>query len=169
MKLAERMARFAEADLYVVITEAFCEGRPALDVLDAVLEAGVRAVVDWNRTAKTQHEQFMHVGRSHVRNVAYSAREAFAVRDCRELEHVAELLRTPEDKDLMHVAFYTSDGDLLAAKTWPEGGAPPPAHVQPAREPASTSLLLLPTHQDWPRSMFISSAASRSIPGFGFL
>ena len=38
------MARFAEADLYVVITEAFCAGRPALDVLDAVLDAGVRLV-----------------------------------------------------------------------------------------------------------------------------
>lgn len=38
------MARFAETDLYVVITEAFCAGRPALDVLDACLEAGVRLV-----------------------------------------------------------------------------------------------------------------------------
>jgi thiamine-phosphate pyrophosphorylase len=44
MTHAERMARFAEADLYVVITEAFCGGRPALDVLDAVLDAGVRLV-----------------------------------------------------------------------------------------------------------------------------
>ena len=44
MGLAERMDRFREADLYVVITEAFCAGRPALDVLDAVLEAGVRLV-----------------------------------------------------------------------------------------------------------------------------
>ncbi len=40
----ERMARFHEADLYVVITEAFCGGRSALEVLDAVLEAGVRLV-----------------------------------------------------------------------------------------------------------------------------
>jgi len=44
MLLAERMRRFAGADLYVVITEAFCDGRPALTVLDAVLEAGVRLV-----------------------------------------------------------------------------------------------------------------------------
>lgn len=44
MTHAERMARFADADLYVVITEAFCAGRPALDVLDAVLDAGVRLV-----------------------------------------------------------------------------------------------------------------------------
>ena len=44
MTHAERMARFAEADLYVVITGAFCGGRPALDVLDAVLDAGVRLV-----------------------------------------------------------------------------------------------------------------------------
>ncbi len=41
---AERMAAFAEADLYVVITGAFCANRAALDVLDACLEAGVRLV-----------------------------------------------------------------------------------------------------------------------------
>lgn len=40
----ERMNRFAQADLYVVITEAFCAGRPAVDVLNAVLNAGVRLV-----------------------------------------------------------------------------------------------------------------------------
>lgn len=44
MDLATRMTRFAETDLYVVITESFCGGRPALEVLDAVLEAGVGLV-----------------------------------------------------------------------------------------------------------------------------
>lgn len=44
MDHAERMARFAEADLYVVITEAHCDGRAATTVLDAVLDAGVRLV-----------------------------------------------------------------------------------------------------------------------------
>ena len=44
MNLASRMARFERTDLYVVITEAFCGGRCALAVLDAVLEAGVRLV-----------------------------------------------------------------------------------------------------------------------------
>jgi thiamine-phosphate pyrophosphorylase len=39
-----RMARFATADLYVVITEAFCAGRSALDVLDACLDAGVTLI-----------------------------------------------------------------------------------------------------------------------------
>jgi thiamine-phosphate pyrophosphorylase len=38
------MARFEQADLYVVITEAFCGGRSALAVLDSVLGAGVRLV-----------------------------------------------------------------------------------------------------------------------------
>jgi thiamine-phosphate pyrophosphorylase len=38
------MARFAETDLYVVITESFCAGRSALEVLEAVLDAGVRLV-----------------------------------------------------------------------------------------------------------------------------
>lgn len=44
MSLEDRMALFREADLYVVITEAFCAGRTAEDVLDAVLAAGVRLV-----------------------------------------------------------------------------------------------------------------------------
>lgn len=44
MGLAERMERFHESDLYVVITEVFCGGRSPLEVLDGVLEAGVRLV-----------------------------------------------------------------------------------------------------------------------------
>ncbi|MCL4216118.1 MAG: thiamine phosphate synthase [Candidatus Hydrogenedentes bacterium] len=44
MTHGERGARFEAADLYVVITEAFCAGRSALDVLDAVLDAGVKLV-----------------------------------------------------------------------------------------------------------------------------
>ncbi len=44
MDLAARMARFIETDLYLVITERFCAGRPALEVLDAALDAGVRLV-----------------------------------------------------------------------------------------------------------------------------
>jgi thiamine-phosphate pyrophosphorylase len=44
MDLATRVARFAQADLYVVITEAFCAGRSGLDVLDACLRAGVRLI-----------------------------------------------------------------------------------------------------------------------------
>ncbi len=44
MQVADRIVRFREADLYVVITEAYCAGRSGLDVLDACLEAGVRLV-----------------------------------------------------------------------------------------------------------------------------
>lgn len=44
MDHAARMARFAQADLYVVITESFCGGRSSLEVLDAVLEAGVTLI-----------------------------------------------------------------------------------------------------------------------------
>lgn len=44
MNHAERMMRFYEADLYVVITESFCKGRSSLEVLDQVLDAGVRLV-----------------------------------------------------------------------------------------------------------------------------
>jgi len=44
MDLATRRARFRQADLYVVITEAFCEGRSGLEVLDACLRAGVRLI-----------------------------------------------------------------------------------------------------------------------------
>jgi len=41
---AERLARFDETDLYVVITEAFCAGRPALDVLEGALRGGARLI-----------------------------------------------------------------------------------------------------------------------------
>lgn len=44
MGLSERMALFDEADLYVVITEAFCGARSSIEVLEEVLEAGVRLV-----------------------------------------------------------------------------------------------------------------------------
>lgn len=44
MDLARRLAVFEHADLYVVITEAFCAGRTALAVLDQVLAAGVGIV-----------------------------------------------------------------------------------------------------------------------------
>jgi thiamine-phosphate pyrophosphorylase len=41
MDLAQRLAAFEQADLYVVITAAFCAGRTSLEVLDKVLAAGV--------------------------------------------------------------------------------------------------------------------------------
>jgi len=44
MTHAERLAGFAATDLCVVITEAFCVGRTALEVLDRALAAGVRLV-----------------------------------------------------------------------------------------------------------------------------
>lgn len=44
MDHTQRMQRFEDSDLYVVITQAFCEGRSALAVLDAVLDAGVRVI-----------------------------------------------------------------------------------------------------------------------------
>ncbi|MBI2435168.1 MAG: thiamine phosphate synthase [Candidatus Hydrogenedentes bacterium] len=44
MTLIERMHRFRETDLYVVITSDFCAGRSPLAVLDACLDAGVRLI-----------------------------------------------------------------------------------------------------------------------------
>ncbi len=44
MTHSERMDRFAQAGLYVVITEEFCGDRSALEVLEGVLDAGVRLV-----------------------------------------------------------------------------------------------------------------------------
>lgn len=44
MTLAERSAAFEQADLYVVITQAFCGGRTALEVLAQALEAGVKLI-----------------------------------------------------------------------------------------------------------------------------
>jgi thiamine-phosphate pyrophosphorylase len=42
--LGDRLERFRESDLYVVITERFCAGRTALAVLEEVLVAGVGVV-----------------------------------------------------------------------------------------------------------------------------
>jgi thiamine-phosphate pyrophosphorylase len=44
MTHAERIAKFEQTDLYVVITQEFCAGRDSLDVLDEVLAAGVTLV-----------------------------------------------------------------------------------------------------------------------------
>lgn len=44
MDYPTRQARFQQADLYVVITQSFCNGRSSLDVLDGCLRAGVRLV-----------------------------------------------------------------------------------------------------------------------------
>jgi thiamine-phosphate pyrophosphorylase len=44
MDLARRLGAFERADLYVVITAAFCAGRGAVTVLDQVLAAGVGLV-----------------------------------------------------------------------------------------------------------------------------
>ena len=44
MSLEQRLAAFDQADLYVVITEAFCAGRAALEVLAMTLAAGVRLI-----------------------------------------------------------------------------------------------------------------------------
>lgn len=44
MRHDELLAAFAATDLYVVITEAFCAGRPPLEVLAQALDAGVRLV-----------------------------------------------------------------------------------------------------------------------------
>jgi thiamine-phosphate pyrophosphorylase len=44
MILSRRLAAFDEADLYVVITGAFCAGRTPLEVLDQTLAAGVRLI-----------------------------------------------------------------------------------------------------------------------------
>lgn len=42
--MGDLLERFRGTDLYVVITESFCAGRTALEVLDRVLEAGVGVV-----------------------------------------------------------------------------------------------------------------------------
>lgn len=44
MSHGERLQSFQAADLYVVITEALCAGRTALDILEMILAAGVRLV-----------------------------------------------------------------------------------------------------------------------------
>jgi thiamine-phosphate pyrophosphorylase len=58
MDHASRMRIFGNADLYVVITEEFCAGRSALDVLDACMAAGIRLVQmrEKNRSDESLYE-----------------------------------------------------------------------------------------------------------------
>lgn len=42
--LSERMNKFKESDLYVVITEKMCKGRPSTYILEECLKAGVKIV-----------------------------------------------------------------------------------------------------------------------------
>ena len=44
MSHAERLEKFDEADLYVVITQGFCAGRSSIEVLEQVLAADVKLV-----------------------------------------------------------------------------------------------------------------------------
>lgn len=44
MNRAERMAAFAQSDLYLVITEAYCAGRSSVAILEDALDAGVRLI-----------------------------------------------------------------------------------------------------------------------------
>lgn len=57
MEYAERMRRFEDSDLYVVITRSFCKGRSSLAVLDAVLDAGVR-LVQFREKDLTDNERY---------------------------------------------------------------------------------------------------------------
>ncbi|MEX2016681.1 MAG: thiamine phosphate synthase, partial [Candidatus Hydrogenedentales bacterium] len=56
--LAERMARFQQSDLYVVITGQFCGGRRSDDVLKSVLAAGVTLVQF--REKETEDDAALH-------------------------------------------------------------------------------------------------------------
>lgn len=72
MTLAERMALFDASDLYVVITEAFCGGRPALEVLDAVLDAGV-SLIQFREKGMEDGELFRRAGAFRARIPAGNA------------------------------------------------------------------------------------------------
>ena len=56
-KLRLRREAFDRVDLYPVITEAFCQGRSSLEVLEAVLEAGVD-IVQLREKELTKRELF---------------------------------------------------------------------------------------------------------------
>lgn len=62
MTHAERMRRFDASDLYVVITGEFCAGRAPIDVLDAVLAAGVTLVQC--REKRLDDEQYFELARA---------------------------------------------------------------------------------------------------------
>ena len=57
-----------------------------------VLEAGVRACVEWVRESETCHKEFVREGKVHVRNLALTARDAFIQGDREQLERIAQML-----------------------------------------------------------------------------
>jgi len=99
------------------------------------LEAGVRACVDWVRESEAFHKEFVRDGKDHVRNLALTSRDALMVGDRRKLEHCAELLRTPEDDDLVYAAFYAPDGNLIACRSWAKSSIQIPQRIEPSGEP----------------------------------
>ncbi len=100
-----------------------------------IFQAGVRSWAEWSRAAETCHKHFTGAGRDHVRNVAYSAREALVRGDTAALDATAERLRTPEDEALLGVAFYDPQGVRITGRTWTAEPFAFPATVRAGSDP----------------------------------
>jgi thiamine-phosphate pyrophosphorylase len=72
MTHGERVRRFNAADLYVVITQDFCGVRSALDVLDAILDAGVR-LIQCREKSLDDERLFDHAREFHYRTAQAGA------------------------------------------------------------------------------------------------
>ena len=98
-----------------------------------VVEAGVRIYFNASHDAENFLANFIQTGRFHAISVAQAAEYGLLIRDPKELEKVADMLRTADDTDLLNVAFYDENGDLLAARQWRKDVAVAP-HIKPTRE-----------------------------------
>ena len=82
------------------------------------VEAGVRYYFTAESNAANFHDDFMKSARFHAESLAQAAEYGLLTRDGRELERVADMLRLPGDSDLLYVAFYDENGELLASRQW---------------------------------------------------
>jgi diguanylate cyclase (GGDEF)-like protein/PAS domain S-box-containing protein/putative nucleotidyltransferase with HDIG domain len=133
------------------------------------VEAGARSYFEAASDAREFRQNFLGDGHVHAAGVAQAAEYGFLTRDVKELLRAADMLRTPEDADLLYVAFYDENGDLLASRRYATGAGVTdvPARAPPDRT-AGTKQCITPEHSDGGHYLFcVSVAVSRAVLGDG--
>ena len=104
------------------------------------VEAGVHYYFSTTWNAEAFRNDFLNGGRVHAASLAQAAEYGLLTRDARELERVANMLRLPDDADLLYVAFYDETGELLASRQW----SAEPVHVSKSVTPGGTAFAVRP-------------------------
>ncbi len=101
------------------------------------VEAAARTYFEAASDAREFREEFMKDGHFHAASVAQAAEYGFLTRDAKELARAADMLRTPEDADLLYVAFYDENGDLLTSRRYGKGAEEVPARMAVVAAPGA--------------------------------